>query len=1093
MKKKLFLIVAGLLVVVCFQRVAFSAVSPPPSEYSPSVAFDTINNRYLLTYVTVNGDQYDLVGEVLNADATVFQGPFLISPDTGSEKAAAVAFDPENQKFLVVWEDVGYIYGRFVDPTGLPIDDKFRISNILDSESGLLPGPGSDPAVAYDNVDHRFLVVWTDYRITYYGSIYGQLVNVNADGFLDGDNFPISNSSQPAFPSIGYDNVNERFLVVWQAYQYPSGIDIYGQLVSKNGDLIDKDGNIGSYNFPVTDFPGKQSNPALAYDTRDQKFLVTWLDTDFETYLGTLSGRFVKGDGTLGADIIAISDPFDVGGFEGPWFHSAVAYDNENQRFLAVWTDTRNFELSGVDIYGQFLDKDGRLLKLNGTPGIENSLISGSTEDQFSPSIAYNSIDPNFLVAFETWKPSGDSPVPQIGLALVNILQRPRDFGLVMVGASYSRNFTITNAGTFDLTVKSIEVTEGNSSMFTVQTGGPNPCPSLSPKLGTTIEDNSCTYTVIFSPISEGVKLTTLRIISDAVNYPVIDIPLKGTGVRPIIKVDPSTHDFGPVLKGSSSSHIFTISNEAGATADLSVSSIAISGGDSGLFSVTPGGTNACTNLAPILAPSGSCTVTVTFSPAETTFKSTTLKIISNDPDKPVIDVALSGTGFLPPPDIEVSSTSLNFGVVVVDSSSEQTITVRNVGTSELVLGNFGALSPPFARVTKKEGSCLNGQVLPAQGQCTVTIRFSPTEERNEGFTSTFTIPSNDPDADENPVIVALNGSTIWQDIKVDPMNVNFGDVLKNANLDQTITVWNEGTYDLTLTIIGSPLEPFIRLEGGCLNGQVLSPGAYCTMVVRFAPQSANENLIASSIVISSNDRNENPVTVTLTGRGVAPRIEVTPGGMSFGDVKRAGKKDMPISVRNIGTAPLSIGTIGSPEGPFQLWELGTCAEGKVLGPGEDCSMTVRFSPKKTGAFASSFEIASNDRAVRVGLKGGSGPDLEWESVSLQPPKCRETKSGVKCTALGTFTVRNRGTEAAKPVCLRFFLSDGEGGQRYLTQMATKRIQPNKSQKIKVQLNLPNVQKGAIGYINAVLDTNDLLIEGDETNNEMLSTGFTLQ
>lgn len=1032
MNKKVFL-VTGLLALFCFQGVAFSVVAPPPSEYSPSVAFDPTNNRYLLTYVVENGDQYDsttyfgmdstrwgesatggysaghLVGELLNADTTLYRGPFLISPDiTFDYGPKPVGFDSQNGVFLVVWQKMdnytNTIYGRFLEADGTPRGNEFRVASseepsvsaivgqggIQTLQEGFFPAPGRDPRLVFDDINHRFLVVWTDTRdtvcttyCTYVERIYGQFVNANTEGFLDGVNFPISDgSSAPgdSGPALAYDNISGRFLVAWEDLRNysASGIDIYGQLMDK--DLMDGVGNLIGSNFPIAESSSDQITPSLAYDPTDDKFLVTWLDIDWEANEGTLSGQFVKGGGTLNGNSFSISDSFPgpyYGSFDGPELYSAVAYDSANQRFLAVWTDARNYELSGQDIRGQFLDKDGTLLKANGTPGSENFLISGSSYDQLAPAIAFNSTSPNFLVAFETWMPSGDSPPPQIGLVLVNTLERPRDFGPVILGKSVSRNFTITNAGTFDLTVRSIEATGGDSSMFAVQPGGPNPCPSLSPTLGTSIENNSCTYTVTFSPTSVGIKQTTLRIISDAINYPEVNIPLTGTGVEPDIAVAPPALNFDSVPIGQSSSQDVIISNNADATADLSVSSIATSGGDSGSFSVIPGGAEPCSSLTPTL--------------------------------------------------------------------------------------------------------------VPGQG-CTVTVKFSPTEERKEGFKSSLVISSNDPD--ENRVVVTLEGSTVWPDIKVEPISVDFGGVREDNmnNPAQTIKVKNEGSYNLIFARIDQPSELFI-VTGDCLSSEVLPPGGECALSVKFVPGRVTEGPVTSSISIYSNDRDENPVMVTLTGTGLPKSLPVR---VDFGYVKAGSTKKLSVSVTPRLTGPVHFTVNGSPKPPFKMvteTELVTCAGNQVCRPTE-----LRFSPLNTGAFTSGFSLVAdepNEPEWIVDLVGRSGPDVTGVWGPLQP-KCKATKKGLICTASGTLTVRNIGTEKAKSVCLRFFFSDGDGSQKYLTQMSTTQIQPNGSQKIRVQLNLPSVQRGTTGHINAVLDSNNLLVEGDETNNAV-SKDFTLE
>ena len=107
----------------------------------------------------------------------------------------------------------------------------------------------------------------------------------------------------------------------------------------------------------------------------------------------------------------------------------------------------------------------------------------------------------------------------------------------------------------------------------------------------------------------------------------------------PNISIDPASIDFGEVY-GNSSSEVqtFTISNRGGA--DLEIGTVDLTGGDASEFSIED---DNCSNQT--VAPSGTCTVDVVFSPTSTGSKSTNLSIPSNDPDTPTLNVPLSGTG----------------------------------------------------------------------------------------------------------------------------------------------------------------------------------------------------------------------------------------------------------------------------------------------------------------------------------------------------------------------------------------------------------------------------------------------------------------
>ncbi len=114
------------------------------------------------------------------------------------------------------------------------------------------------------------------------------------------------------------------------------------------------------------------------------------------------------------------------------------------------------------------------------------------------------------------------------------------------------------------------------------------------------------------------------------------------------IGVVPASNDFGSIaINDSSASQTFTLSNSG--LDPLAVSSIALSGGDSALFTLNRGdGTGGSCGATPAIAPAGSCTVSVTFTPDAAGAKATALAIASNDPSTPAKSVTLTGTGALP-------------------------------------------------------------------------------------------------------------------------------------------------------------------------------------------------------------------------------------------------------------------------------------------------------------------------------------------------------------------------------------------------------------------------------------------------------------
>ncbi len=92
--------------------------------------------------------------------------------------------------------------------------------------------------------------------------------------------------------------------------------------------------------------------------------------------------------------------------------------------------------------------------------------------------------------------------------------------GSVAVGDNLVRTFTVQNTGTGNLTITDITLTGANASSFTLGTLTP-----VSPIL----PGNSATFTVTFSPTSEGLKTATVTINNDDCNEATYDFSIQGT------------------------------------------------------------------------------------------------------------------------------------------------------------------------------------------------------------------------------------------------------------------------------------------------------------------------------------------------------------------------------------------------------------------------------------------------------------------------------------------------------------------------------------------------------------------------------------
>jgi len=195
-----------------------TAGAPAPAG---QVAHNTNDNQYLATWRDQTAE--DLKGRLVNADGTFPGSPFSISaffPE--SLLTATVAFDPINDRYLVVYSEfcAGRMYGQFVTSAGEP-----GASFLIDDSNPAR----TFPFMAYDAIHSVFFVAWQNSNT---GKIIGQLLGEDGSLLGDQLPFenPGSASGSPRIVANAEDG---GFLVAWvdHAYSPPEHHDVLAQLV----------------------------------------------------------------------------------------------------------------------------------------------------------------------------------------------------------------------------------------------------------------------------------------------------------------------------------------------------------------------------------------------------------------------------------------------------------------------------------------------------------------------------------------------------------------------------------------------------------------------------------------------------------------------------------------------------------------------------------------------------------------------------------------------------------------------------------------------------------------------------------------------
>lgn len=222
--------------------------------------------------------------------------------------------------------------------------------------------------VGYDPNLDRYLVVWEDNRMGNANTdIYGRLLG--GDGSPLGENFPICTAENSQYwPHLDFDPVLNRYLVVFEDWRKgPKNGDIRGVFVTSDGLLADAPASEADHSFSISSHDSSIYTCSVAFNYNENVFLAVWGDyrnkkpTDRYSAGVDVFGQIILADGTLANP----SDPavnFPV--LADEWLQESVAdvtYNPFVNEFMVV---------CGIDIgqvLGQRVDHLGRLVDKNGT------------------------------------------------------------------------------------------------------------------------------------------------------------------------------------------------------------------------------------------------------------------------------------------------------------------------------------------------------------------------------------------------------------------------------------------------------------------------------------------------------------------------------------------------------------------------------------------------------------------------------------------------------------------------------------------------------------------------------------------------------
>ncbi|NLT95538.1 MAG: hypothetical protein GXW85_08450 [Clostridia bacterium] len=289
------------------------------SRDNPDLAYDPINNRYLVVYERdiIEYIDSEIWGRFISADG-VLSPEFLISNDKRCFDPKVV-YNPENDTFLVTWqyEEEYLIFAQILDEEGNPYEEKGNFAVCPETVNGQY-----SPAVAVNTDTGDYLIAWDEqvYEGNLEREIYGQLLDKEGNNQDVGRLDLVSMEESQSDPILAY-SANRYLLVFGNTPDYYD-YDIKGRMFNSEGELVEE--------IEIAVGDADQYVHALAVDDTNERFLVVWQEyRNDET--GNIFGRFINIDGTM-------EDDFPVYQSEQDQYAPSVAF-NADGGFLVAWQD----------------------------------------------------------------------------------------------------------------------------------------------------------------------------------------------------------------------------------------------------------------------------------------------------------------------------------------------------------------------------------------------------------------------------------------------------------------------------------------------------------------------------------------------------------------------------------------------------------------------------------------------------------------------------------------------------------------------------------------------------------------------------------
>ncbi|NOX89761.1 MAG: choice-of-anchor D domain-containing protein [Calditrichaeota bacterium] len=295
-----------------------------------------------------------------------------------------------------------------------------------------------------------------------------------------------------------------------------------------------------------------------------------------------------------------------------------------------------------------------------------------------------------------------------------------------------------------------------------------------------------------------------------------------------------------------------------------------------------------------------------------------------------------------------IQPDTLDFADVSVGDSLTKFLTIKNYGDGELSVDQISVSGKDPDQFSIPD--LLFPQIIAMADSLIIPVNFHPTLARISPFEADISVKSSFGDA-----VIGLNGRGVVPDIFVLPEQLEFNSVSVGSEDSLKIKIFNFGTDTLQIDSLRVS-NPVFRFQ---LSGQKLAPSSdtLITLTVYFAPDSIDT--YSDSLSVFSNDPDESPFIIPLSGEGVAPKLVFYPSVFDFDSVQVFTDSVQNLTISNAGNADLTVNVRTFKSQPPFIVDFDPVL---ILRPGDPAvKIAVMFSPDSAGSFFDTLLITSND------------------------------------------------------------------------------------------------------------------------------------